>query len=121
MRHIKFFEAFEEEKNNSTQYDGIKDDLKEMIEKSLKTSDSKTFEDFISAYIKDPETTQIQGLINDSDIYEFYLKYRNDIDQILSDNSFFEKAPSDSDSFSLYDYIIVGTKRALKEIITLLK
>ena len=69
-------------------YRKIKEDLIEMIEKSLKTSDKKTFDDFISAYIKNPEETQIEGLINDSDVYEFYLKFRNDIDDILSDKYF---------------------------------
>lgn len=118
MKHIKLFEAFEGDESNNSQYDDLKSDIKEMIEKSLKTSDDKTMEDFISAYVRDPDTTQIQGLINDSDVYEFYLKYRNDIDQMLSDKDFYEKSPSEMDSFSLYDYVIVGTKAAVKEILT---
>jgi len=118
MKHIKLFEAFEGGESNNSQYDDLKSDIKEMIEKSLKTSDDKTMEDFISAYVRDPDTTQIQGLINDSDVYEFYLKYRNDIDQMLSDKDFYEKSPSEMDSFSLYDYVIVGTKAAVKEILT---
>jgi hypothetical protein len=91
-----------------------------MIEKSLKTSDEKTLEDFIDAYLRDSEKTQIEGLINDSDIYEFYLKYRNNIDEILSQINFYGEKPSDMDSFSLYDYIIVGTKKAIKEILNML-
>lgn len=99
----------------------IKGDLIEFIEKSLKTSDKKTFDDFISAYIKNPEETGIVGLINDADIYEFYLKYRNDIDEILSKINFYDEIPSEMNSFSLYDYIIKGTKKAINDLIISIK
>ena len=105
--------------DQSSSYDDVKQDLSEMVEKSLKSSDKKTKEDFISAYLRDSEKNQIEGLINDSDIYEFYLKYRNNIDEILSKENFFEQKPSDLDSFSLYDYLIVGTKKAIKSFLEL--
>jgi hypothetical protein len=91
-----------------------------MIEKSLKTSDSKTFEEFVSAFIRNPEETQIEGLINDSDVYYFYLKYRNDIDELLSKIKFYDEVPSEITSFSLYDYVIKGTKKAISEIVTMI-
>jgi hypothetical protein len=115
-----FEQAEGSEVKNPSMYTDLQDDLKEMIEKSLKTSDQKTSEDFIDAYLRDPEKTQIEGLINDSDIYEFYLKYRNNIDEILSEINFYGEKPSDMDSFSLYDYIIVGTKKAIKEVLNML-
>ena len=62
----------------------LKDELTDMIKKSLNTSDSKTVEDFIAAYKKDSEKNQIEGLINNADIYDFYLKYDEDIDEILT-------------------------------------
>jgi hypothetical protein len=123
---LKYFNQFifeqveDSEVKDASVYTDLQNDLKEMIEKSLKTSDEKTAEDFISAYLRDPEKTQIEGLINDSDVYEFYLKYRNNIDEILSEVNFYEEKPSDVDSFSLYDYIIVGTKRAIKEVMNML-
>jgi hypothetical protein len=92
-----------------------------MIEKSLKTSDSKTFDDFVSAFIKNPDDTQIEGLINDSDVYEFYLKYRNDIDELLSKIKFYDDIPSEMSSFSLYDYVIKGTKKAIGELVSMIK
>ncbi len=104
----------EQESTESSTYDDVKQDLSEMIEKSLKSSDKKTKEEFVSAYLRDSEKNQIEGLINDSDIYEFYLKYRNNVDEVLSKENFFEEKPSDLDSFSLYDYLIVGTKKAIK-------
>ena len=115
-----FEQAEESEVKDTSMFTDLQDDLKEMIEKSLKTSDQKTSEDFIDAYLRDTEKTQIEGLINDSDIYEFYLKYRNNIDEILSEIDFYGEKPSDMDSFSLYDYIIVGTKKAIKEVLNML-
>lgn len=95
----------------------LKDDLMDMIKKSLNTSDSKTVDDFIEAFKKDPAKNQIEGLINDADIYDFYLKYQDDIDKILSDGNFYEKSPKELNVFSLYSYIIIGTKEAVNLII----
>jgi regulator of replication initiation timing len=64
--------------------------------------------------------SQIEGLINDSDVYDFYLKYRNDIDELLSKIKFYDEVPSEITSFSLYDYVIKGTKKAISEIITMI-
>ena len=89
-------------------------DLKSMIEKSIKTSDLKTLEDFISAYKADPDKYQINGLINDSDVWDFYIKYKTEIDQILNKDEFYTKSPDDLNVFSLYDYVIEGTKEAVK-------
>lgn len=111
----------DEEEVSLMEYDDIKSDLTDLIEKSLKTSDEKTVDDFISAYIRNPEETQIEGLINDSDVYDFYLKYRNDIDEILSKINFYDEVPSEMSSFSLYDYVIKGTKKAILEIIEEIK
>lgn len=105
----------------SDKFREIKEVLIELIEKSLNTSDIKTFEDFIEAFIKNPEETQIEGLINDSDIYEFYLKYRNDIDEILSEVNFYDKKPSEINVFGVYDYIIRSTKEAVSEIVKMIK
>jgi uncharacterized protein YjgD (DUF1641 family) len=122
MNKIKSYTTFLIEDINSklstSDVSDIKDDIKEMMEKSIKTSDNKTLDDFKSAYIKNQEDTQIEGLINDSDVYDFYLKYRNDIDEILSKIKFYDQIPSDMQSYSLYDYVIKGTKKAILEIIS---
>lgn len=120
---ITNFSNFIREQNEDTNsaYDDIKSEMRDLIEKSLKTSDEKTIQDFIDAYIRNPEDTQIEGLINDADIYEFYLKYRNNIDEKLSDTKFYDEKPSEMECFSLYDYIVKGTKRALKEFMDELK
>ena len=106
-----------EEKETTVDFSDLKEEVSSLIEKSLKTSDNQTKEDFIQAFIKDPEETQIEGLISDSDVYEFYLKYRNEIDEMLSGINFYDEVPSEMGSFSLYDYIIKGTNKAVLEIV----
>jgi hypothetical protein len=105
-----------EDYQNAPEYKEISNDLQKMIKKSLKTSDFQTKKDFIKAYLIDPEKNQIEGLINDSDVYEFYLRHRGAIDEILSDIKFYEEAPLEISG--LYDYTIVGTKRAIKSILS---
>ena len=102
---------------NISDYEDLKSDLEEMIQRSLKESTRSNQKDFIKEYLKGNDGAQIEGLINDSDIYEFYLKYRNDIDDILTLEKFFEKSPSSHEVYSLYDYIIEGTETPVKKII----
>lgn len=98
-------------------YKEVKEELIDLIEKSLKTSDEETFDSFIDSFIKNSEETQIEGLINDSDIYDFYLKYRNDIDEVLSEIKFYDEVPSEINSYGLYDYLIKGTKESIKQLV----
>ena len=91
---------------------GVK--LKNMINDTLTTSDLKTLEDFISSYKVDPEKYQINGLINDSDIWDMYSSYKTEIDEILNKDGFYAKSPEDLNVYSLYDYVIEGTKDAVK-------
>lgn len=109
-----------EDSTDISKYTELKDELTEMIKASLNTEDNKTFQDFIDAYNKNPEETKIEGLINDSDIYEFYLKWRNDIDDILSDVNYYDEIPSELKVFSLYEYVIQGTKKSVSEIISMM-
>lgn len=99
----------------------LKEDIIDIVIKSLNTEDKKTITDFLSSYIKDQDSNQIVGLINDSDIYDFYTSHRNDIDQLLSDIGFYDEIPSEIGSFSLYDYVVKGTKKAILDLVTSIK
>lgn len=101
-------------KNNK--YSDLKDEVKSMIEKTIEKSGGE-FKGFVDKFVKSPEDTKIEGLINDSDIYEFYLKFRNDIDELLNDIKYFNEVPSESNTFGLYDYIINGTEKAVIEVV----
>jgi hypothetical protein len=131
MKHISKFlqylkegdeiELSEVESTNSSEFTDLKEEIIDMIKNSIKSDDEKVYDDFIEAAIKDTESFQIEGLINDSDVYEFYLKWRNEIDDILSDINFFDETPSEIKVFSLYDYIIQGTKKSVLEVISTIK
>lgn len=108
----KFTEAIEANK-----FQEVIDEIKSLIEKTIEKSGGD-FDSFIESFIKNPEDIKIEGLINDSDIYDFYLKYRNQIDECLKDIKFYDKTAAESNAFSLYEYLIKGTNSAIKEFVT---
>jgi len=104
---------------DTNKYSDVKDEIKSMVEKTIENSGGE-FKSFIESFIKNPSDVKIEGLINDSDIYDFYLKFRNDIDEILNDNKFFDEVPSELNVFGLYDFIIKGTQKAIEEVVKML-
>ncbi len=104
------------EKTDSGKYTELKEEVKSMIEKTIEKSGGE-FKSFVDKFIKSPEDVKIEGFINDSDIYEFYLKFRNDIDELLNDIKYFNEVPSESNTFGLYDYIINGTEKAVSQVV----
>jgi deoxyribodipyrimidine photolyase len=105
-----------EKSQDSGKYTELKDEVKSMIEKTIEKSGGE-FKSFVDKFIKSPEDVKIEGFINDSDIYEFYLKFRNDIDELLNNIKYFNQVPSESNTLGLYDYIINGTEKAVSEIV----
>lgn len=101
---------------DSDKYSSLKEDIKSMIESTIENSGGE-FDTFVRSYNRNPEDYKIEGFINDSDIYEFYLKHRNDIDEILNDIKFFDEVPTDNNAFGLYEYILKGTERAVQELV----
>ena len=109
----------ETDASDSSSFDEVKEEVKSMIESTIEKSGGE-FNSFVDSFVKNPEDVKIEGLINDSDIYEFYLKWRNDIDEILSDIKFFDENPNDVNAFGLYEYVIRGTERAIGEIVKMI-
>jgi len=99
-----------------TELESIKQDLLNMIEQSVNSNDMKLVNDFIESYINDTDSTNIEGLVNDSDVYEFYLKYVNEIDEVLNDIEYFAKSPESEGTLGLYDVMVNGTRTALVEL-----
>lgn len=116
-RYTQFLK--ESEILNTSKYTEIKDEIKSMIEKTIENSGGE-FNSFVDSFIKNPEDVKIEGLINDSDVYQFYLKYRNDIDELLNDLKFFGISPSESNAIGLYDYLLKGTQKAIEESVKIL-
>lgn len=115
---IKRYKQFITEANetNSEISQEIKDNLKEMIEKTIEKNGGE-FNSFVEKFIKEPEETKIEGFINDSDIFDFYLKWKNDVDPILNSVKFYDNSPSKIGKLGLYDYVIAGTQKAVEEVV----
>ena len=124
MIHInRVNEMLVNEELDNNQYrvpDEILNEVKDMITKTIEKNGGE-FDSFIDKFLKEPDSTRIEGLINDSDIYEFYLKWRNDIDEILNAINFYDEVPSKLNVFSPYDYIITSTIKALNYVVKNLK
>jgi len=119
-KYLQFIkEAMDDDKVDSSKYAEIKGEIKSMIEKTIENSGGE-FASFVDKFAKEPDEVKIEGLINDSDLYDFYLKFRNDIDEMLNDLKFFGSAPSEVNALGLYDYLIKGTQKAIEETVKLL-
>lgn len=104
---------------DSSKYNEIKDEVKKMIENTISKSGGE-FNSFVESLERKPEDVKVEGFINDSDIYEFYLKFRNDIDEILNGIKFYGKPPTEVNAYGLYEYVIKGTERAFMEVVKML-
>jgi hypothetical protein len=107
------------EKLDQSSYPDVVEEVKRMIESTIERSGGE-IDTFVDTFIKDSSTIKIEGLINDSDIYDFYLKYRNSVDEVLNEIKFYDEVPSKLNSFGLYDYLIVGTNRAILEFVKMI-
>ena len=88
----------------SDEYKELKSELLDLIEKSVNSSDMDVVNEFIDSFLQDDSESVIEGLVNDSDVYEFYLKHTDSIDEILNDGGFFDKSTKEYGVVGLYDY-----------------
>ena len=104
---------------DSSKFTELKDEVKKMIEDTISKSGGE-FKSFIESFEKNPEDVKVEGFINDADIYEFYLKFRNDIDELLNGVKFYDQAPTEVNAYGLYEYTIKGTEKAFMEIVKMI-
>jgi len=116
---VEEVQSQQETDSDSSKFNDVKDEVKSMIEKTIEQSGGE-FSSFVDSFVKNPEDVKIEGFINDSDVYEFYLKWRNDIDEILNDVKFFGEAPTEINAFGLYEYVIKGTEQSMNEFVKML-
>lgn len=104
---------------DDSKYTEVKEEIQKMIDNTIQKSGGEV-NTFIESFEKNPEDVKVEGFINDSDIYDFYLKFRNDVDEILNNLKFYDEAPTEVNAFGLYEYVIKGTERAFSEIVKML-
>jgi len=98
----------------SNDYLSLKKGIIELLDKTVEDSDKLlNVQNYMDNYINN-EDEVLEGFIENSDIYDFYLKYQNDIDELLTDEEFFDEYPSEYNVYSLYDYVIEGAKKSVK-------
>ena len=120
-KYITFInESDDSEKLSDQKFQDIKEELKSLIEKTIEKQGGE-FSSFIEELLKEGTDAKIEGLINDSDIYDFFLKWKNEIDEILNSIKFFDEVPTKNNVFGLYEYVIKGTDRSVKEVIKMMK
>lgn len=112
--------AEETDASDSSKYTEVIEEVKSMIDKTIEESGGES-KSFIKSYIKNPKDVKVRGFINDADIYDFYLKWRNDIDEILNNLKFFDEMPTKNNAFGLYEYVIKGTEKAFLEFVKMIK
>ena len=116
----KYFEYIKESQEDG-KYQELKDKVVSLIQDTIdEEKQYDSVEEFVDSYVKKADV-EIRGLIKQDDLYQFYLDWRNDIDEILNNINFFDEVPSKMNSIGLYDYIIAGVKRAVKEVVKMIQ
>ena len=117
----KINEDLKQELNIDNYIEELQDELIQKIEqeaenRNIDPDDISSKKKLISSYIQDPDTIII-GLVNDSDLFDLYLKYGNQIDNILIELDHFTKSPADIGSqSSLYGYITKSVKLSIEDV-----
>lgn len=108
-------------------YGELKNGLIVMIEEDMKTSKEDNvnmidIENFVTDYISSgKDASMLDGVIEDNDIFNFYLKYQSDVDELLNDTKYMDSTPKSNGVYSLYDVIIDGTKQAVLEALKMVR
>lgn len=98
---------------------GLIDDTLSDINDDYKRSD---FDKFVNDYlINGKDDVNINGLIDDNDIFNFYMKHQSDIDEFLNSDGYLEETPKEHDSFGLHETLIDGTKYLIFNMIEQIK
>lgn len=125
IEHPDFlYESLKEELKSelSNDYSSLKDGILGLIENSINNyQELVNVQNFIGDYIKNPNEKTLNNFIEENDIFDFYLKYQVDIDQICADKKYFDEKPSTNDIFSLYSFVIEGCKFAVLEGIKIIQ
>ena len=93
------------------QYISLKRGILDLLDLSINdTTELVNVQNFIRDYVNNPEPGKLQDFVEDGDIFNFYLKYQSDFDDICNDNGWFDESPKSKNIFSLYDNILEGAK-----------
>jgi len=98
----------------SKDYYGAKKYVLDLLDKSLNSSELLDLQNFIKSFLEDKSDAYITGLNDDSELFEFYVKYQVELDELLSKEDFFAIEPKKMSIFSVYDYVVEASEKSLK-------
>ncbi len=97
-------------------YESLKIGILNLLDKSVENSDDLVnIQNFMNEYRDNPENATLVGLVDDAEIFDFYMKYQSNVDEMCESKNYFDKSPKENNVFSLYAFIINGTKFAVQE------
>ena len=103
-------------------YETLKNGILILVEDSVDNSeDLVNVQNYINESSESLDDSPLIGFVDDADIYDFYIKYQTDIDDICNNNAWFSKTPTEENIFSLYQYIINGSKYGVKQCLKILQ
>lgn len=106
----------------SDKYLSLKRGILSLLDNSIDNTDELVnVQNFINNYIESPKNQTIVGLVDDAEIFDFYLKYQSNVDEICADKKYFDKSPTENNIFSLYNFVTAGTKFAVLECLKILQ
>jgi hypothetical protein len=107
---------------DAAKYDGMERALVEILYKNVESGDIIETKQFITRLEKeDSDDLIINGFSSDQDWYDFYLKFKDEIDVILTEMDYFNSSPSSNNLFSLYSFVVDGTQTAFKSKLSEMK
>ena len=123
MKAKNFLEFLNEELQDDVtgKYQSLKKGVLDLVNETVKSTELVDSQNFISNYLENPDSNVLEGFVEESEIFDFYLKYKGDVDEMLTDSEYFDKPPRENDIFSLYDVIIDGTKKSVKKTLNVIK
>jgi len=102
------------------QYKGLKSGILELIDDTIESEELVDAQNFMNDYIQNPESGKLNDFVENNEIFNFYLKYQADIDEICNNKNYFDNTMKQRNIFSLYDVLMDGTKFAVKECMSIL-
>ena len=104
------------------QYSSLKSGILLLLEDSIENSEQLVdVQNYINKSSENLEDNPLIGFVDDGDIFDFYLKYQADIDEICNNNGWFGKNATEENIFSLYQYIISGAKFGVRQCLKILE
>lgn len=97
---------------------GAKRYVLDLLDKTVDSSELLDLQNFIKSYLEANKSSYIIGLNDDSELFEFYVKYQAELDELLSNDNFFTESPKKIGVMSVYDYVVKASKKALHILLT---